>query len=138
MTARSTPSTSDGAIKPLTGSCFCKSLQYKLHPQSPDDCTLTAYCHCSKCQILNGAPYVWTTHWVERAVTWIDGSTDSNADASVSTPQDKNETLLPNKPDLPRSLQTYNTMPGRKWKIRCRICGTLLGSWNEHKREWTL
>ncbi|KAE8231891.1 hypothetical protein CF326_g3085 [Tilletia indica] len=140
------PSTSvvieEGTITPLTGSCFCKSLRYKLHPQRREDCTLTAYCHCSKCQILNGAPYVWTTHWVEGALTWIDGSSSSSSSSSpgisaVST-SDDTEPLLPNKPDLPKSLQTYNTMPGRKWKIRCRVCGTPMGSWSQAKLEWTI
>lgn len=37
----------------------------------PIGLTLSTYCHCSKCQRFNGAPFVWTTHWKEESVTWF-------------------------------------------------------------------
>ncbi|KAK0545294.1 hypothetical protein OC846_005723 [Tilletia horrida] len=126
-------------IKPLSGSCFCKALQYDLHPINRSDLTLSAYCHCSKCQILNGAPYVWTTHWTDRSVSWREGH-ELTASAAAAQHQEQGDDLLPNRPasDLPRSMQTFCTIPNRKYKIRCRECGTPMGSWNEAKREWTL
>ncbi|KAL9936201.1 hypothetical protein V8E36_005043 [Tilletia maclaganii] len=131
------------SIQPLTGACFCKSLPYTIQAKRKEDCTLSAFCHCSKCQVLNGAPYVWTTHWVEDAITWSQGeskftSQQGQEGSTPSTTTPSSNPLLPNKPELPRTMQTFETMPGRKWKIRCRVCGTPLGSWNEAKREWTI
>ncbi|KAK0532639.1 hypothetical protein OC834_002534 [Tilletia horrida] len=136
MAATSSTSTSTLTPTPLTGACFCKALRFRLAPATEADCTLSAFCHCSKCQLLNGAPFVWTTHWVERAVRWLGPA--SGPSPLTGNKEGDQPLLLPNKPDLPASMATFNTMPGRKWKIRCATCGTPMGSWNEAKREWTL
>ena len=104
----SLPSTSQG---PLRGSCFCTSTTYALHlidnqttPLS-SNLTLSAYCHCSGCQRMNGAPFIHTTHWKEGALVWGD--------------------LKP-----ARFLQKEG-----KWKLSCEKCRSPLGTWNEEKKE---
>lgn len=75
----------------VAGHCACTAVAYVLNlspeeqdqdqagPSSsinqnsrkPAGLTLAAACHCSKCQRLNGAPFVWTTHWKEDSVKWF-------------------------------------------------------------------
>lgn len=73
----SSPSSSSQAspLPPLpeytTGHCACKRTRYRVQLTNlQDDLRLSAYCHCTSCQRLNGAPFVWTTHWAEEVVQW--------------------------------------------------------------------
>lgn len=128
-----------------TGHCACTRTRFTLNLTNlPSDLRLSAYCHCSKCQRLNGAPFIWTTHWAESAVRWSsstipnegagkgnDGSarlialSDGDVDVNVNVPD----------PSFPPSMAVYETMANRKWKLRCDHCGTPLGSWNQARRQ---
>lgn len=89
---------SPGPLPPLpeytTGHCACKRTRYRLQLTNlQDDLRLSAYCHCTSCQRLNGAPFVWTTHWAEEVVQWssiaLEGEDDECAQqASSSSPPD--------------------------------------------------
>jgi hypothetical protein len=115
----------------IAGHCACGSLRYRIDVTNIDtDLVLSGYCHCSQCQRLNGAPYVWTNHWQYKALTW---------DPPASGPP-------PGAPELPKgseghfspNMQTYELMKGRKWKLRCKYCGSPVGSWNAAKFKWTI
>lgn len=42
----------------IEGVCYCGHTTYTVHnPQ--DNIKVSAYCHCSRCQRLNGAPCIW-------------------------------------------------------------------------------
>ncbi|PWN22776.1 hypothetical protein BCV69DRAFT_96777 [Microstroma glucosiphilum] len=76
---------SSNALPPLpeytTGHCACKRTQYRVQLTNlQEDLRLTAYCHCTSCQRLNGAPFVWTTHWAEEAVQWSSAALDGGSE----------------------------------------------------------
>ncbi|KAI3479803.1 hypothetical protein L1887_58198 [Cichorium endivia] len=71
------------AMPSLRGHCHCGALEYQLNAD-PAHLRLSAFCHCTRCQRINGAPYVWTTHWAKDAVTWSSqGKPSSAPDAAV-------------------------------------------------------
>ncbi|CAO1615152.1 unnamed protein product [Sympodiomycopsis kandeliae] len=132
----------------ITGHCYCKRTAYTVRLTNlSSDLRLSAYCHCSNCQRLNGAPFIWTTHWAEDAVAWS-SSTDSQVvekgEAEVRTkggarliPSEEENPVIPDVEYAP-TMAVFETMPMRKWKQRCDHCGTPLGSWNSVKRQWSL
>lgn len=128
------------SLQTLHGSCFCGNVQYSIDisnkPQTsndpetketieriPENLTLSAYCHCTNCQRLNGCPFVWTTHWKQESLKWI------------------NSTMIPFdhlKEGISNQLDLYESMPGRKFKLRCKKCGSPVGSYSIVKKEWTI
>lgn len=132
----------------LLGHCFCRAVAYTVDVSDLSNLTLSAYCHCTKCQRLNGAPFVFSTHWKEAAVQWFPAPAPATAREELDEQQanggqgieaqvermsieDTGATTAKFSP----GLATFETMPGRKWKLRCRKCGTPMGSWNQAKRE---
>jgi hypothetical protein len=98
----SSPSSSSQAspLPPLpeytTGHCACKRSRYRVQLTNlQDDLRLSAYCHCTSCQRLNGAPFVWTTHWAEEAVKWssdvLDGVEEKGTQGSSPSPSSSGE-----------------------------------------------
>ncbi|PWZ02924.1 glycoside hydrolase/deacetylase [Testicularia cyperi] len=116
----------------LRGHCACGSLEYQLEAAA-ENLKLSAYCHCTRCQRLNGAPYIWTTHWTKNAVSW---STSSSSSA-VSTSEHA-ETVKRVLGSQVTSAELYESVAGRKFKIRCANCGTPMGSWSEPKQQWSI
>lgn len=119
----------------LRGHCDCGALEYQLDA-SPANLRMSAYCHCTRCQRINGAPYVWTTHWTKQAVTWSSpaASTSSSPSSSKSVDQQVQRVMGANV----TTAQLYESMPGRKFKVRCSECGNTMGTWNDFKQEWSL
>lgn len=113
--------------KIIKGHCACGSLRYRIDVSNIErDLVLSGYCHCSQCQRLNGAPFVWTNHWLYPALTWdppAAGPPPGAPDASSGSGH-----FSPN-------MKTYGLMEGRKWKLRCKNCGSPLGSWNAAKAK---
>ena len=115
----------------IGGHCACGALQYRIDVSNVrSDLQLSAYCHCTRCQRFNGAPFVWTTHWLYHAVTWNPpasgpppGAVESNDGVSVSAGH------------FSPHMLAYEAMKGRKWKLRCRECGSPMGSWNAARRK---
>ncbi|PRP81786.1 hypothetical protein PROFUN_10775 [Planoprotostelium fungivorum] len=105
----------------ITGHCHCKSLQYSLEA-SKDNLDLSAYCHCSQCQRLNGAPFIWTTHWKGKAVKF------SNIPGEEMTKEKLKDI---------NNLSSYNSKE-QKYKLRCTNCGTPMGSWSEKRQGYSL
>jgi hypothetical protein len=94
----------------LFGRCICGHATYTLdaHPAQAY-LTLSAYCHCSRCQRTHAAPFTHTTHWKRDAVTWTSPA---------------------------GHIAAFEQVEGVKWKLRCAgQCGVQLGSWNERKQE---
>ncbi|KAN0066364.1 hypothetical protein ACQY0O_000458 [Thecaphora frezii] len=112
----------------LKGYCACQSLRFSLDA-SPSNLLLSAYCHCTRCQRLNGAPFVWTTHWTKQAVTW--SSSDESDGAAASD-------LVKAKIGNVSSLDLYESVAGEKFKIRCKKCGTPMGSWSEKSQRFSI
>ena len=144
----SSSSSSQDLPKFTTGHCSCGRSRYRVDLTNlSSDLRLTAYCHCSRCARLNGAPFIWTTHWAQEAVTWLnqEGEVPPSSKGSDSTsPRSRGGArLIPvdeANPDVPQatyapSMAVYETMKGRKWKQRCDHCGTPLGSWNQAKGQ---
>ncbi|SAM72238.1 related to Chitin deacetylase 1 [Ustilago bromivora] len=115
----------------LRGHCNCGALEYQLDA-TPANLLLSAYCHCTRCQRINGAPYIWTTHWKKEAVTWSSPasspSTQKQVDARVQQVMGSSVT----------TAQLYESVPGRKFKLRCSECGNPMGSWNDAKQQWSI
>jgi len=77
--------------------------------------TLSAYCHCTICQRLNGCPFVHTMHFDELAFEW--------------THEDPQESYL----------DSY--ISGQKpWKKRwrCKTCGSCVSSYNSKTSKWSV
>ena len=115
----------------LRGHCNCGALEYQLDA-TPANLLLSAYCHCTRCQRINGAPYIWTTHWKKEAVTWSSPASSPSAqkqvDARVQQVMGSSVT----------TAQLYESLPGRKFKVRCSECGNPMGSWNDAKQQWSI
>lgn len=129
-----------------TGHCHCGKTRYRLRLTNvPSDLALSGYCHCTKCQRLNGAPFIWTTHWEAGAVEWIE-TQDGGESSQVSKESVRAKggalviPLNAEQPSIPSArfssaMTIFETMQGRKWKQRCSTCGTPMGSWNEAKKR---
>ncbi|KAG0149858.1 hypothetical protein CROQUDRAFT_668966 [Cronartium quercuum f. sp. fusiforme G11] len=128
---------SSSGLRNLNGSCFCHHVQFIINLESdtssiksisnkklidspsqftPTNLTLSAYCHCTNCQRLNGSPFVWTTHWKHQALVWISPSMvpfNSKVEGG-----------------LPETVDVFESMPGRKFKLRCKSCGSPIGSYS--------
>lgn len=92
----------------LKGACFCGETRLVIQAPARSHFALSAYCHCTRCQRLNGAPFIWTTHWYGReSVDWASGKTPEVAEV----------------------------VKGMKWRYRCGDCGSPMGSWNESKQK---
>ena len=113
--------------KVIRGHCACGQLHYSISTRDVDrDLALSAYCHCSRCQRLNGAPYVWSTHWLYSALSWYPPS--SGPPPGAPDLQDAEGHFSP-------AMETFMTMKDRKWKLRCKKCGSPMGSWNAAKAK---
>ncbi|KAJ7109819.1 Mss4-like protein [Mycena epipterygia] len=93
------------------GACFCGSVSYTV----TGDPTLSAYCHCSRCQVMNGSAFIWTIHFPAAAFAW--------------THSDPHNTVL----------DTYVT-EGKPWKTRyrCKNCGCCVASYNDRTMAWSV
>ncbi|TKY90153.1 hypothetical protein EX895_000151 [Sporisorium graminicola] len=115
----------------LRGHCNCGALEYTLDA-TPANLRMSAFCHCTRCQRINGAPYIWTTHWKKEAVTWSSAphkpTSATGSDAEVQKVMGAAVT----------TAQLYESVAGRKWKLRCSECGNPMGSWNEAKQQWSI
>ncbi|CAO1638007.1 unnamed protein product [Parajaminaea phylloscopi] len=146
-----------------TGQCHCGRTRYRLRlDKMSSDLALSAYCHCSSCQRLNGAPFIWTTHWEEAAVEWLLPDDDDTATQATGGPSsspsgpnvmvsgettarggarlialDRENPVIPDVAYTP-AMTVYEALKGRKWKQRCADCGTPMGSWNQMSRRWSI
>ena len=111
------------------GGCFCGSVRYEVTGKP----ILSAYCHCSLCQRLNGmwrdmfwfqsqshtcslaAAFILTVHFPASCVRWIHPEPQADALASYSV----------------------STKP---WKLRwrCRICGCTVATHNTRQDKWSV
>ncbi|KAJ7665407.1 Mss4-like protein [Mycena polygramma] len=93
------------------GACFCGAVSYTVAGKP----TLSAYCHCTRCQIMNGSAFIWTLHFPASAFTWTHSEPHSAA------------------------LETYVT-EGKPWKtrFRCIKCGVCVGSYNTKTEHWSV
>lgn len=114
------------------GACFCRSVSYEV-TESP---ILSAYCHCTMCQRLNGmsdlswvpysgilfisllyigCPFVHTIHFPASAFSWTHEQPHGN------------------------SLDSF-TVPEKPWKTRwrCKRCGAVVASSNSKANKWSI
>ncbi|KAJ7269341.1 Mss4-like protein [Mycena haematopus] len=93
------------------GACFCRAVSYTVTGKP----TLSAYCHCSRCQIMTGSALIWTIHFPESAFAWTHAEPHSAA------------------------TDTYIT-DGKPWKtrFRCQKCGTCVASYNTKTKSWSV
>ncbi|KAG6851404.1 hypothetical protein H0H93_005802 [Arthromyces matolae] len=96
--------------KIYNGQCFCGSISYQV-AGTP---TLRAYCHCTNCQKLSGAPFIHTIHFPSAAFQW------TNKDALI----DMDSFNPPSKP--------YKT------RYRCKNCGVCVASKNSLTEQSTI
>lgn len=153
MSSPASPPPPPTLLDQTTGHCACKRTTFTVRLNNiSSDLRLSAYCHCSQCQRLNGAPFIWTTHWAEDAVHWSSTTAppndDADSDPAVIRPLTRGGArLIPHEGPIPfippympdpsfaPSMAVYEAMPMRKWKLRCDHCGTPLGSWNQAKKQ---
>ncbi|KAF7307366.1 hypothetical protein MIND_00530700 [Mycena indigotica] len=90
------------------GSCFCGAITYEVTGKP----TLSAFCHCTRCQKMNGSPCIWTIHFPASAFSWT--STNPKLDKYVTD----------GKP--------YKT------RYRCKTCGCCVGSYNSITENWSV
>ncbi|CEH17145.1 Mss4-like [Ceraceosorus bombacis] len=94
-----------------------------------DEDLTSAYCHCTRCQRFNAAPFVHTLHLPFAAVSWI-----PEAREDVRAPHLDSNTLQEAQEDrknrgFPKArgsswsemLETYEAQEGRKWKLSWSI-----------------
>lgn len=123
MAETTTTTTTAGHVH---GYCACGRLRYTIDCTNLDsDLTLSAFCHCSRCQRINGAPFVHSLHLKYPAVTW-----DSKPEKQSDDPPRAPET------GFSPQAETYESLPGKKWKLRCKTCGSPMGTWNGERLKW--
>ncbi|KAJ6623056.1 Mss4-like protein [Mycena sp. CBHHK59/15] len=93
------------------GACFCGSVSYTVTGRPK----LSAYCHCTRCQVLSGSAFIWTIHFPAAAFSW-----------SHEEPRDA-------------ALDLYVT-DGKPWKTRyrCKRCGGCVSSYNSKTEHWSV
>ncbi|KAF8899260.1 Mss4-like protein [Infundibulicybe gibba] len=93
------------------GSCFCGSVSYEVKGTP----IMSAYCHCTLCQRLNGSAFIHTLHFPSSSFSW-------------THPAPQNAVL-----------DSYS-VHGKPWKIRwrCRQCGSTAASHNIQKDKWSV
>lgn len=107
------------------GYCACGRLRYTIDCSNLDsDLTLSAFCHCSRCQRINGAPFVHSLHLKYPAVTW-DPQPEKQSDDPPRAPET----------GFSAQAETYESLPGKKWKLRCKTCGSPMGTWNGERSK---
>lgn len=112
----------------IHGHCGCGALKYKIDISNIDkDLALSAYCHCASCQRINGAPFIWTSHWEYDAVVWDPPSQGVPPGAPSGNPKN---VLMSTTEAFSPSMQIFEALPSKKWKLRCKHCGSPVGSWN--------
>lgn len=121
------------------GHCGCGKAQYTVTLTPPDapECYLRGACHCTTCSRINGSPYIWTSHWVASTVKWV-GATQPPPPAAApdSSPDEVTPDYLASF--LGDRLDTWESLAGRKWKLRCRHCGSPMGTWNRVTGRYVL
>ncbi|KAI0343785.1 hypothetical protein BDW22DRAFT_1406914 [Trametopsis cervina] len=104
---------SDAATAPtsLQGACFCGSASYTVTGKP----VLSAYCHCTNCQRLNGCPFVHTAHFEAENFSW-----------NFSEPPDErlDRFAIPSRP--------------HKTRVRCKNCGAGVASYNSTTNRWSV
>ncbi|KAF8327928.1 Mss4-like protein [Cantharellus anzutake] len=96
----------------LHGGCFCKRVRYSIDVDIPP--LLNAYCHCTRCQKLFGAPFIHTIHLRPEAFKW------TTAPIPLSNVTDEYVVI------------------NVKHRFRCKTCGSHIASWNEAKQKWSV
>ncbi|KAK7063888.1 Mss4-like protein [Favolaschia claudopus] len=86
-----------------SGTCYCGSVSYTVTGNP----TLSAFCHCTRCQRMNGAAFIWTIHFPATAFIWTHSEPHSVA------------------------LNSY-AAEDKPWKTRyrCKNCGVCVASRN--------
>ncbi|KAJ7024385.1 Mss4-like protein [Mycena alexandri] len=93
------------------GACFCGAISYTVTGKP----TLSAYCHCTRCQRMTGSACIWTIHFPASAFAW-----------THPEPQDV-------------VLDKWVT-EGKPWKTRyrCTKCGCCVASHNTKTESWSV
>ncbi|PWN45251.1 hypothetical protein IE81DRAFT_364268 [Ceraceosorus guamensis] len=129
----------------VPGHCACGALSFIIDLNVGRPST-SAYCHCTRCQRFNGAPFVHTLHLPFAAVSWM-----PEACEDVGAPHLDSNTLQEAQMDrenrgFPKArggswselLETYEAQAGRKWKLRCKVCSSPMGSWSVVRNGWSI
>ncbi|KAF9454392.1 hypothetical protein P691DRAFT_692565 [Macrolepiota fuliginosa MF-IS2] len=95
--------------KGYTGGCYCGAVRWEVTGKP----LVSAYCHCSLCQRLSGAPFINTIHFPAPAFKWVHGS-DSVLDSYA--------------------------VEAKPWKKRwrCKTCGACVASFHEKGNRWSM
>jgi len=97
----------------LQGGCFCMRVRYSICMTTNP--SLSAYCHCTRCQRLFGAPFIHTIHLDPASkFEWTTAST------TIS--------------DVADEYVVFDV----KHRFRCKTCGTHVASWNTAKQKWSV
>jgi hypothetical protein len=136
---RQTAAAAMGEALSAQGHCACGALSYTLTPSGPP--RLSAYCHCTRCQRFNGAPFVHTMHLPYAAVQWHPSPPAPPPRVSSELLRNDEERAQQQaRPDgaWSEKMHVFEAMKERKWKLRCRECGSPMGSWNAAKGQSVL
>ncbi|KAF7303086.1 hypothetical protein MKEN_01272100 [Mycena kentingensis (nom. inval.)] len=90
------------------GSCFCGAVNYTVSG-SP---VRSAFCHCTRCQKMNGSPCIWTIHFPNSAFAWT--TSDPAVDGYAT------------------DGKLYKT------RYRCKACGVCIASYNSKTENWSI
>jgi len=96
----------------LQGGCFCMRIRYSIYLNTNP--LLSAYCHCTRCQRLFGAPFIHTIHLRPVTFEWTTAPTPISEVADEYVVFDVNH------------------------RFRCKTCGTPVAGWNETKQKWSV
>ncbi|KAG6813243.1 hypothetical protein H0H92_012880 [Tricholoma furcatifolium] len=97
--------------KVYKGTCFCRSVSYQV--SGPP--VLTAYCHCTNCQRLAGAPFIHTLHFPAEVFKFTNNQPD----------EDLLDTFVPPE-------KSYKT------RYRCKKCGAPVASKNGLTKRFSI
>jgi hypothetical protein len=125
--------TNDNVV--LTGSCFCRKVTYEIRALP----LLSAYCHCTQCQRLNGTGMFFflvncgvrgpfNVKWIATACSFLH-TMHFEANKFKWTQSEPDEQAL--------DYYDNHTKPyKRRW--RCRNCGSAIASYNSKKNRWSV
>ncbi|ESK96248.1 hypothetical protein Moror_7238 [Moniliophthora roreri MCA 2997] len=104
------PTEDQGQQAARRGGCYCGAVSYTVTGKP----VLSAYCHCTICQRLNGCPFVHTLHFSPSALQWthIGGNT---------------------------ALDMYRVKDKpAKQRFRCKTCGSCIASYHSERQSWSI
>lgn len=107
------------------------SLEYFDEPETTLPSVLSAYCHCTRCQRLSGAPFIATVHLPPHVFSWSTPPPPISTDSGIESGTSPDERPISDVTDVYTIIEV-------KHRYRCKTCGAGVASYNAKKNKWSV